>query len=162
MAVDVFLKIAGVEGESDDHAHKGEIEIESWNWGEAQSGSSAFGKGSGSGRVDFRDFRFVKRVDKSSPKLFQATCNGQHFENATLSVRKAGTIPQDYMKAYFHDVIVSSFQMAGVGATDEVPREQITFNFGKVEIEYRIQDPATGQMKGPIKAGYDIKTNTKT
>ena len=35
VAVDYFLKIDGIEGESQDAKHKGEIEVESFGWGAA-------------------------------------------------------------------------------------------------------------------------------
>ncbi|MGB7991069.1 MAG: type VI secretion system tube protein Hcp, partial [Candidatus Methylophosphatis roskildensis] len=33
MAVDFFLKIDGIEGESADSKHKKEIDVLSWSWG---------------------------------------------------------------------------------------------------------------------------------
>ncbi len=36
--VDYFLKIDGIEGESQDAKHKGEIDVESWSWGRHQTG----------------------------------------------------------------------------------------------------------------------------
>ena len=39
MAFDAFLKLDGIEGESNDKTHKGEIEISSYSWGVANSGS---------------------------------------------------------------------------------------------------------------------------
>ena len=45
-AVDYFLKVEGIDGESGDAKHKNEIDLESWSWGETQSGSHAFGGGS--------------------------------------------------------------------------------------------------------------------
>ncbi|GHT96060.1 hypothetical protein AGMMS49545_20160 [Betaproteobacteria bacterium] len=32
VAQDIFLKISGIEGESQDATHKGEIEVLGWNW----------------------------------------------------------------------------------------------------------------------------------
>ena len=43
--VDFFLKIEGIEGESEDRAHKGEIEILSWSWGVTNAGTSGGGGG---------------------------------------------------------------------------------------------------------------------
>jgi type VI secretion system secreted protein Hcp len=160
-AVDYFLKIDTIEGESDDAAHRGEIEIESWSFGESQSGSSMYGKGSGTGRVSMQDFQFTKRADKASPKLMLYCCNGQHVENALLTARKAGTGPQEYFRVHFKNIIISSYQTTGSASTDIVPREQIAFNFGQVQLEYRIQDPQTGQLGGPIMGGYNLVENRK-
>ena len=41
MAVDYFLKIDGIDGESNDSKHKGSIDVESWSWGETQTGAHA-------------------------------------------------------------------------------------------------------------------------
>ena len=40
MAVDYFLKIDGIEGESTDKKHAKEIDVDAWTWGESQTGSS--------------------------------------------------------------------------------------------------------------------------
>jgi type VI secretion system secreted protein Hcp len=37
VAVDYFLKIDGIPGESKDAKHKGEIDVEAWSWGETAS-----------------------------------------------------------------------------------------------------------------------------
>ncbi len=37
MAVDMFLKITDVKGESKDKSHPGEVEIESFSWGATSS-----------------------------------------------------------------------------------------------------------------------------
>ncbi|MCC6131760.1 MAG: type VI secretion system tube protein Hcp, partial [Acidobacteria bacterium] len=51
MAVDYFLKIEGVPGESQDEQHKDWIDMMSWSWGESQSGTMSFGGGGGAGKV---------------------------------------------------------------------------------------------------------------
>lgn len=46
-AVDYFLKIDGIEGESTDAAHRGQIEILSWSWGATQGAAAPAGCASG-------------------------------------------------------------------------------------------------------------------
>ncbi|MBP5150000.1 type VI secretion system tube protein Hcp, partial [Pseudomonas protegens] len=38
MAVDIFIKIGDIKGESMDKAHKDEIDVLNWSWGMSQSG----------------------------------------------------------------------------------------------------------------------------
>ena len=45
MAVDMFLEIDGVKGESVDKVHKDKIDIMSWQWGIANSGTFHHGSG---------------------------------------------------------------------------------------------------------------------
>ena len=97
MAVDMFMKIQGIEGESKDSSHKNEIDVLAWSWGMTQSGTGHVGGGSGSGKVNVHDLSFTKYIDKSSPDLMLACCNGKHYGEAKLTVRKAGENPLEYM-----------------------------------------------------------------
>jgi type VI secretion system secreted protein Hcp len=157
-AVDYFLKIAGVEGESQDHTHKGEIQVESFSWGAHQSGTMAFGGGGGAGKVSMNDFHFVMRNCKASPKLFLACATGEHFKEATLTARKAGKQQQEFLKVKMTDLLVSSYQTGGAGTGGDLPMDQISLNFAKIEIEYKEQKP-DGSLGGAVKAGYDQKQN---
>ena len=54
-AVDFFLKIDGIDGESADHKHGKEIDVQSWSWGAHQSGTHAGGGGGGAGVREHRE-----------------------------------------------------------------------------------------------------------
>jgi type VI secretion system secreted protein Hcp len=155
-AVDYFLKIDGIEGESQDSKHKGEIELESWSFGEVQTGTASHGSGMGAGKIQMQDFNFVMKINKASPKLFLACARGDHIKNAVLTCRKAGKDQQEYLKVTFSDILVSSFQTSGSGGSDMLPMDQISLNFSKIEFEYREQKP-DGTLGGAIKAHYDLK-----
>lgn len=155
---DFFLKIDGIEGESGDAKHKGEIEVESWSWGESNSGTMSHGGGGGAGKVSMQDFHFVMRVNKASPKLLQACASGQHIKSATLTCRKAGKDQQEYLVIKFTDLLVSSYQTGASSGSEELPMDQISINFGKIEYEYKEQK-ADGTLAGAIKAGWDLKQN---
>src|SRR5690348_6092500 len=98
MAVDMFLKLDGIKGESLDSKHKDEIQIESFSWGLAQTGTMSAGMGGGAGKVNVHDISVTKYVDKSSPELMLACCNGKHIPSGLLTVRKAGEKPLEYLK----------------------------------------------------------------
>ena len=55
MAVDMFLKLDDVKGESKDSKHKEEIDVLAWSWGLSQSGSAHQGGGGGAGKVAVQD-----------------------------------------------------------------------------------------------------------
>ncbi|MDW8129662.1 MAG: type VI secretion system tube protein Hcp [Bryobacterales bacterium] len=156
--VDYFLKIDGIEGESQDSKHRGEIELESWSFGEVQTGTAARGGGLGAGKVQMQDFNFVMKVNKASPKLFLACARGDHIKSAVLTCRKAGKDQQEYLKVTFSDVLVSSYQTSGAAGSDMLPMDQISLNFSKIEFEYREQK-ADGTLGGAIKSWYDVKQN---
>jgi type VI secretion system secreted protein Hcp len=159
-AVDYFLKIEGIQGESQDAKHKGEIDIESWSWGESNSGSHSIGAGGGAGKVSMQDFHFVMRENKASPTLMLACASGQHFKSAQLTCRKAGTDQQEFLTIKFTDLLVSAFQTGGSAHGDIIPQNQISLNFSKIEYEYKPQK-ADGTLDSPAKAGWDLKANKK-
>jgi type VI secretion system secreted protein Hcp len=154
-AVDYFLKIDGIQGESRDDRHKDEIDILSFSWGATQSGSFAGGGGGGSGKISMQDFHFTMPVNKASPALFLACAQGDHIKNAILTCRKAGPEPQEFMKVTMSDILVSSFQIGGAGGV--VPSDQISLNFEQIEVEYKEQD-ASGKLVGSIKKWFDFKS----
>jgi len=161
MAVDMFLKIDSIDGESADAKHKGEIDVESFSWGLSNSGSAAHGSGGGAGKASFQDFSFTTPVTKASPQLFLACASGQHIASALLTVRKAGRDQQEFYKVTMSDILVSSYKQDGTaGADATVPTDSVSLNFAKVEVEYRPQN-ADGALGVAVKAGWDVKANTK-
>ena len=157
MAVDYFLKLDGIQGESQDKTHKNEIEIDSFSWGATQTGTASRGGGMGAGRVAVQDFNFTMQVNKASPKLFLACAQGEHIKNAVLTCRKAGKEQQEYLKVTFTDLLVSNYMTSGAGASGAAPMDAISLNFSKMEMEYKEQK-ADGSLGGAIKAHYDLKT----
>lgn len=162
-AVDYFLQITGVAGESTDAKHKGWIDVDSWSWGENRPAppTPAGGAGNaGAGKVQFQDLHFVSRVSKASPKLFLACATGQHFKEAKLVGRKAGKSQQEFLTFTFMDVLVTGYQAGGAEGGDVLPGDQVSLNFAKLRMEYRGQK-ADGSLDAPIVAGWDVKTNVK-
>lgn len=153
--VDYFLKLDGIKGESLDSSHKEDIQLLSWSFGATQGGTASIGGGSGAGKVQAEDFHFVKFVDKATPKLLLACANGEHIPKAILVARKAGKEQQEYLKITLSDLLVSGYHTSGNG---QLPVEEISINFGKIEVEYKEQKQ-DGSLAGVVKGGYDLKQN---
>src|SRR5580765_2343602 len=137
-AVDYFLKIDGIQGESKAGKHKDEIDIESFSWGETQSGTFAIGGGGGSGKVSMQDFHFTMPVNKASPALFLACAQGDHIKNAILTCRKAGRDQQEFLKVTMNDVLVSSFQIGGAEGVVRPIRSHSTSRRLRLNIKSRM------------------------
>lgn len=159
MAVDMFLKIKGVDGESIDKSHKGEIDVLSWSWGMSQSGTTHMGGGGGSGKVSVNDISLTKYVDASTNALMFGCCKGTHFDQAVLVVRKAGGSPLEYIKLTMKEVIVSSLSTGGSGGEDRLT-ENLTLNFAEFKFEYQTQGTKGGKEGGARIAAWNIAENT--
>ncbi len=158
MAVDMFLKLDGIKGESTDSKHKDEINIHSFTFGVHQTGASAAGGGSGAGKAQFDDIQISKAADLASPNLMLACATGQHIKEAKITVRKAGGQQEEFYIITLNDLIVSSMQNTGTGSDN--PTEMLTMNYSKVKFDYKPQKP-DGTLGGVSTAGYDIKANKK-
>jgi type VI secretion system secreted protein Hcp len=157
MAVDMFIKIDGIKGESRDDKHKDEVSVLAWSFGASQSGSTHISSGGGSGKVNFQDISFTKYVDKASPSLLSTCASGKHIKEATLTVRKAGGSPVEYLKIKINDIIVSAYSTGGSGGEDRLT-ENVTLNFAKIEYAYTPQK-ADGSPETALVTTWDIQAN---
>jgi type VI secretion system secreted protein Hcp len=155
MAVDVFLKIGDIKGESKDSKHEAEIDVLSWSWGVSQSGNVGLGGGGGAGKANFGDLSFMHALDKASPVLMKACAMGDHYDLATLVSRKAGKGQQDYLIIKMKEVFITSVQPSG---SSEHPMESVSMQFGHVDLEYKPQKP-DGTLDAGVHFIYDIKKN---
>jgi type VI secretion system secreted protein Hcp len=141
MAVDIFIKIGDIKGESMDKAHKDEIDVLNWSWG--------------------MDLSLTKYVDKASPNLMMHCASGKHIDKVTLTVRKAGGESQvEYMIINLEEVLVTSLSTGGSGSDDRLT-ENVTLNFAQVMVDYQPQKADGTKDGGAIKFGWNIRSNTK-
>jgi type VI secretion system secreted protein Hcp len=154
MAVDVFLKIKGIPGESADSKHKGEIDVISYSWGLSHQRRRR--------SPTPEDFVIIKRSDASSPLLLEAACAGDTIDEALLTVSKAGGQQEEYLKITLEDCIISSYNTSSTSS--EEPTESVSINFAKMEMEFRPQraDGSLGawvtsscSARGPRGSGHD-------
>jgi len=158
-AIDYFLKLDGISGESKDSKHKGEIDVLSFSFGETQSRPSGIGGGSGAGKVHMSDFSFTARTTKASPQLFLSCAQGKHLKEAVLTVRKAGGSQQEYLVIKLNDVLISAYAL-GSGEGESEPHDAFSLNFVKLSFDYKPQK-ADGSLDAPVHGGWDLSKNMK-
>ena len=108
MAVDMFLELDGVKGESVDKTHKGKIDILGWQWGVSNSGTFHNGSGGGAGKAAFANITVTKYIDAASPNIMLFCANGKHFAKGKIIVRKAGENPLEYLNVEFEKAPVAA------------------------------------------------------
>ena len=101
MAVDYFLKLDGIQGESVDEHHKNDIQVLRFSWGGSQTSSVAGTGGSGAGKVNLSDFSIMVNFDKATPKFFKSMCAGTHIKTGELTATKSGVEGKPYLKVDF-------------------------------------------------------------
>lgn len=159
MAVDMFLELEGVKGESLDKHHKGKIDILAWSWGLTNTGTFHQGHGGGAGKANFQNLGIKKYIDAATPDLMRSCASGKHFEKGKVIVRKAGEHPLEYLVIDLENVFVASYGTGGKSA-DERLTEDINLNFAKVKVEYVTQTDKGGKG-APHAFTWNISANSK-
>ena len=148
MAVDYFLTMTGVQGESQNESFTNQIQLLSWSWGASNMSSVSGTSGSGAGKVDLSDFSCMTNFDKSTPTFFKNITKGTHVATGTLSALKAGGGNTPYLKVNFTEIFITGLQMS---ASSEAPSVSVSFTYAQIQIDYSVQD-ANGNLQsvGPV------------
>jgi type VI secretion system secreted protein Hcp len=161
MAVEIFLKLDGIDGESEKTGAEKYIEIFSFSNGASNPSSVAFGTGSGAGKVDISSLSLQKQLDKSSTALFANCCSGKHIAKGSMIVREAtgDTTTKTYYQYEMTEVFVDSISWGGAAGGGK-PSESVSLSAKSLKISYWVQK-ADGTLEGPVYAGWDVSKNAK-
>ena len=143
MAIDMFMKVEGVNGESKDSNHKDWTNIESFDWGAEQPGSMTSGGGGGAGKVNFNDLTVVAAIDKAAPTILKNCATGQHLI--------------EYSRTTLEDVLVTGVKFIGVQDNDAL-KMRYSFQAAKVKNQYWEQTDK-GSKGAEVQMAFNIKEN---
>lgn len=163
MAVDAYLQLEGIKGESSDSAHQGWIEIDNVYWSVLQpkSGVSSTGGGHTAERVEMTDITFSKVSDLATPILLQTCAQGRTIPKGKLEFMRADSAgkPIKYFEIELENVLIGGVTPSlngGGGLT-----ESIALKFGKVKWKYT-QQKIGGGAGGNTSGGWNLQTNQTT
>jgi type VI secretion system secreted protein Hcp len=158
MAIQIHLKIPGIEGESTHKGHEKEIEVRSWAWSVENAAKPGAGGGGGAGKAVPRELVFTHGYDMASPLLAKSCAKGTHLAVATLSARKAGKGPQEFLVITLKNVLVTAVSVSGNG--DGIG-ESVALAYGEIDFMYKPQD-AKGGLGPGVGFGWNVKTSKVT
>lgn len=133
-AVDTFIKIDGIDGESTDKANKGASDVLGWTFG--VTGNGAGKKGC------IQGIEFIKSIDSASPKMIINAATGTAAPRAVLKVRKAGQSGQvngDYLVITMSNVLISSYRVTSNDGQGGLT-ENVQLSFDVMDGVYRKQN----------------------
>jgi type VI secretion system secreted protein Hcp len=133
---DMFLKVETarlgvIKGEATDEKHPNEIDVLSWSWG--MSARSALAGAGASSKATLDELRIIKKIDSASTGLMSSLRSNEAIKKATLTVRKAGGHPLEYVK-----ITLQSARITHVALDTEAAEvvERVSFAFQKINVEY--------------------------
>lgn len=161
MAVDVYLQIDGIKGESQDSQHKDWIEVTSINWGVQQpkSATASTGGGHTAERAELSDISFSKLADMSSPLLLQNCATGKTIPRAKFEFFRADA-DGDRVKYYEIELenVLIGMVTPHLGNSTSFLTENVNLKFSKVKWKYT-QQKVGGGSGGNTAGGWDLATN---
>ena len=160
MAIDVYLQIDGIKGESADTAHKDWIEVKGVQWEVLQpkSATASTGGGHTAERCEHQTLAVTKLVDLASPLLMMYSSMGKTIPKAKLEFMRAdgnGT-PVRYYEVELENVLIAHVNQA-VHAGD-ILHDSVGLRFSRVKWKYTKQQIGGGSS-GNTAGGWDLSTN---
>jgi type VI secretion system secreted protein Hcp len=155
-----YIKLEGIDGSATDSAHK--------NWSKIFSMSQDVtrppGGNAGAARNDratLNDIVVTKEFDKSSPQLFQYSCDGKVIPKVEIHLTTStGAGKEETYAAYtLEKVRVSNYHSSAAASGDATAStDVIALNFQKTKLEYTSigQDGSAG---GKAQGSWNVETN---
>jgi type VI secretion system secreted protein Hcp len=160
MALDIYLQIDGIKGESMDDKHQGWIECQSVNWGinQPRSATSSTGGGHTAERAELLDITLAKVADLSSPILMQHCAMGKTIPKAKFEFMRADGqgAPIKYFEMELENVLIGAIHPSV--DTGSFLGEHVNLKFSKIKWKYT-QQKIGGGAGGSTVGGWDLAAN---
>lgn len=160
MAIDVYLQIDGIKGESTDDKHKDWLECSSVTWGihQPKSATSSTGGGHTAERAELSEITFTKLADLSSPILMQHCAMGKTIPKAKLEFMRADGQGEriKYFEIELDNVLIGHIEPSI--HPGDILAEHVGLKFSKVKWKYT-QQKISGGSGGNTAGGWDLAAN---
>jgi len=160
MAIDVYLQIDGIKGESQDDKHKDWIECTSVAWGVSQprSATASTGGGHTAERCEHQEIALTKLADLASPILLQTCSAGKTIPKAKLEFMRADGQGEriKYFEIELENVLIGGIKPSV--AEGSIIQEAVGLKFSKIKWKYT-QQKVTGGAGGNTSGGWDLAAN---
>jgi type VI secretion system secreted protein Hcp len=160
MAIDVYLQIDGIKGESSDDKHKDWIECKSVTWGVKQpkSATASTGGGHTAERCEHQEVTIEKLADLASPILMQTCSAGRTIPKVKLEFMRADGqgVRIKYYEIQLENVLIGSVSSAV--AAGDVMSEKVGLKFSQAKWTYTKQNIGGG-AGGNTTGGWDLAAN---
>ena len=159
MLVGMFIKFDGVDGEAKGKSYEGWCNALSFSQGQSLPDGGVVGPTRQRGNVVFEDIVVVKELDKASPKLAEAVCQGKVFPKVEIHLTRSYAGLVTYYAYELKNVLIVGYRIGGSGYSEHVPTEKITLSFEEIKATYTEFDEG-GRAKGNVEYTWRLEEST--
>lgn len=162
MAIDVYLQIDGIKGESTDKDHKDWIECQAVSFEVLQPKSATASSAGGhtAERCEHKDIVISKLCDLATPLLLEQCSMGKTIPKATFNFMRADS---DGKRVKYFSIELENLLISGVAPhvmEGSIMTESLSITYAKVKWKY-IQQKISGGTGGNTAGGWDKSKNAK-
>ena len=147
-----YLLIDGVKGTSTDEDHQGWFEIAGFDLDVSNLTDTS---GSGTGKAVFSPLSIAMGADSALAALLKDVALGTHIPSIRLEGVRAGADPAAVYDLTLTDVLVQQVHDSEGGGDD-----RLVFDYGKIGLITKAQDPTTGALTVSSSFGFNVATGT--
>jgi type VI secretion system secreted protein Hcp len=160
---DIYIQFRGkykVDGESRDSEHHNWLEANSWahQIRQPKSATASSVGGHTAERAEHDDMTFIKDLDATSPKMWEACSAGYTFDEVQIDFYRAnGDKRVKYLQIKLKHVLIS--RVTPQVSSEGVPSETFGLKYAAVEWTYT-QQSIDGTSKGAVTKKWSLSNNT--
>lgn len=160
---DIYVRFNGkfkIDGESRDGDHAKWLEVQSWSHAirQPKSATASSAGGHTAERCEHGDMVFVKDMDLTSPKLWEACSAGHTFDEINVEFMRAdGNSRIKYLEIKLKNALISNVSPNVV--SEGIPTESFALTYAAIQWTYVAQG-VEGGNKGNSAGAWSLSKNT--
>lgn len=160
MAIDVYLQIDGIKGESTDDRHRDWIECKSVSWElrQPRSATASTAGGHTAERCEHGEIVVAKLADLASPMLLQNCSTGRTLPRARIEFMRADGLGN---RVKYFEIELENVLIGGVSPSireGDILSEYVALKYSQIKWKY-IQQKVAGGTGGNVAGGWDLSAN---
>ena len=138
MALQIYMKMDGVLGDSKSYQHKGWADVLSWNWG--MTSNRRMANDIDGDKTSLNELSIIKSIGVDSASIRLLYAQGKTIPSVELSIIPSvgkREVQTKYVYIKMEDVLIKSI-VTGGGIDDSCFKEHITLLYNRVRFEYSL------------------------
>ena len=138
MALQIYMKMDGVSGDSKSYQHKGWADVLSWNWG--MTSNRRVANEIDGDKTSLNELSIIKYIGVDSASIRLLYAQGKTIPSVELSITPSvgkREVQTKYVYIKMEDVLIKSI-VTGGGVDDSFFKEHITLLYNRVRFEYSL------------------------